>query len=71
MPRVPTTKMVDASKYSVSGNHWPGELRDLRKTTSAFEFRPAFFGADSKTRIFYEYVVFKLSISFSQFLLQR
>ena len=42
MPLVPTTKMVDARKYSVSGNHWPGEPRDLLKTTSTFEFRPAF-----------------------------
>ena len=54
--------------YSVSGNHWPGEPRDLRKTTSARKFRPA-FGATSKTRIFYKYVVFKHSSSlFTQFL---
>ena len=66
MPLDPTTKMADARKYSVSGNHWPGEPRDLLKTKPAFEFRPAFFGADSKTRIFYKH-----SISFSQFLLQR
>ena len=71
MPVVPTTKMADAHKYSVSGNHWPGELCDLLKTTSTFEFGPAFFGADSKRRIFYKYVVFKHSISFTQFLLQR
>ena len=56
MPLVPTTKMAGARKCSVSGNHWP---RDLLKTTSAFEFRSEFFGADSKTRIFYKYVVFK------------
>ena len=43
MPLVPVTKMADASKYSVSGNHWPGEPH---------EFRPAFFGADSKTHVF-------------------
>ena len=49
--------------YSVSGNHWPGEPRDLRKATSARKFRPA-FGATSKTRIFYKYVVFKHSFSF-------
>ena len=49
--------------YSVLGNHWPGEPRDLRKTTSARKFRPA-FGATSKTRIFYKYVVFKHSFSF-------
>ena len=49
--------------YSVLGNHWPGEPRDLRKTTSARKFRPA-FGATSKTRIFYKYVVFKHSSSF-------
>ena len=49
--------------YSVSGNHWPGEPRDLRKTTSARKFRPA-FGATSKIRIFYKYVVFKHSSSF-------
>ena len=48
--------------YSVSGNHWPGEPRDLLKTTSARKFRPA-FGATSKTRIFYKYVVFKHSYS--------
>ena len=53
--------------YSVSGNHWPGEPRDL---TSARKFRPA-FGAFSKTRIFYKYVVFKHSFSFFQFPLQR
>ena len=62
--------MADARKYSVSGIHCPGEPRDLFKTTSLFEFRPAFLGADSKTRIFYKYVVFKQSISFSQFQLQ-
>ena len=49
--------------YSVSGNHWPEEPRDLRKTTSAPKFRPA-FGATSKTRIFYKYVAFKHSFSF-------
>ena len=49
--------------YSVSGNHWPGEPRDLRKTMSAHKFRPA-FGATSKTYIFYKYVVFKHSSSF-------
>ena len=42
MPLVPTTKMADARKYSVSRNHWPGEPRDMLKTTSPFEFRPAF-----------------------------
>ena len=53
--------------YSVSGNHWPGEPRDMRKTTFARKFRLAIFGAISKTRIFYKYVVFKHSFSFSQF----
>ena len=48
--------------YSVSGNHWPGEPRDLLKTTSARKFRPA-LGATSKTRIFHKYVVFKHSFS--------
>ena len=58
--------------YSVSGNHWPGEQRDMHKTTSARKFRLAgFFLAISKTCIFYKYVVFKHSISFSQFPLQR
>ena len=28
IPLVPETKMADAHKYSVSGNHWPGEPRD-------------------------------------------
>ena len=28
MPLVPETKMADAHKYSISGNHWPGEPRD-------------------------------------------
>ena len=28
MPLVPEIKMADASKYSLSGNHWPGEPRD-------------------------------------------
>ena len=50
--------------YSVLGNHWPGEPRDLRKTTPAHKFRLA-FGAISKIRIFYKYVVFKHSFSFS------
>ena len=49
--------------YSVSENHWPGEPLDLRKTTSARKFRPA-FGTTSKTRIFYKYVVFKHSSPF-------
>ena len=35
------------------------------------KLRPAFFGADSKTRIFYKYIVFKHSFSFTQFPLQR
>ena len=52
--------------YSISGNHWPGDPRDLRKTTSAHKFRPA-EGATSKTRIFYKYVVFTLAL-FTQFL---
>ena len=56
--------------YSVSGNHWPGEPCDMHKTTSVRKFCPA-FGAISKTRIFYKYVVFKHSFSFSQFPLQR
>ena len=41
--------------YLLSGNHWPGEPRDLRKTTSARKFRPA-FGATSKTRTHYKYI---------------
>ena len=56
--------------YSVSGNHWPGEPRNLRKTPSARKFRPA-FGATSKTRIFYKYVVFKHSSSFYTIFSQR
>ena len=56
--------------YSISRNHWPGEPRDLRKTTSARKFRPA-FGATSKTRIFYKYVVFKHSSSFYTISSQR
>ena len=28
MPLVPETKMADARKYSVLGNHWPGEPHD-------------------------------------------
>ena len=35
------------------------------------KFRPASFGADSKTRIFYKYVIFKHSFSFSQFPLRH
>ena len=42
MPLVPTTKMADARKYSVSVNHWPGETRDLLKTTSRLNFVPRF-----------------------------
>ena len=34
-------------------------------------FAPCFFGANSKTQIFYNYVIFKHSICFSQFPLQR
>ena len=56
--------------YSVSGNHWLGEPHDLRKTTSARKFRPA-FGAISKTRIFYKYVVFKHTLSFYPISSQR
>ena len=56
--------------YSVSGNHWPGEPRDLLRTTSARKYRPA-FGATSKTRIFYKYVVFKHSSSFYPISSQR
>ena len=52
--------------YSVSGTHWPGEPRDMLKTTSAHKFRPA-FGVTSKTCIFYKYVVFKHSFSFYNF----
>ena len=66
MPLVLTTKMA-AHTYSVSGNHWPREPRDLRKTTSAHKFCPA-FGATSKTCIFYKYIVFKHSSSFTQIL---
>ena len=65
MPLVPTTKMADAHKYSVSGNHWPGEPRDqCLKLRPHLNFVPRFFGADSKTRIFYKYFVFKHSVSF-------
>ena len=53
--------------YSVSENHWPGEPCDLLKITSTRKFRPA-FGATFKTHIFYKYVVFKHSFSFTQFL---
>ena len=56
--------------YSVSGNHWPGEHVTCVKLRPR-KFCPAFFGADSKTRIFYKYVVFKHSFSFTQFPLQR
>ena len=42
MPLVTPTNMAEAHKYSVSGNHWQGEPRDLLKTTSTFKFRPAF-----------------------------
>ena len=59
MPLVPTTKMADAHIFSLGKplariTTWP---------TSACKFRPA-FGATSKTRIFYKYVVFKHSFSF-------
>ena len=71
MPLVPETKMADEHKQPVSGNHWLGEPRDYcLKSTSSFEFRPAFFEVDSKTRIFYKYFVFNHSFSFSQFQLQ-
>ena len=58
MPLVPTTKMAD-------------ETIGQKNHVTCVNLRPAFFGADSKTRIFYKYVVFKHSFSFSQFLLQR
>ena len=49
MPLVPT-KMVDA-QYSVSGNHWPGEPRDMSKTTSARKFKSCVFEPPTK-RVF-------------------
>ena len=43
MPLVPTTKMADARKYSVSGNHWPGEPRDqCLKSRPHLNFVPRF-----------------------------
>ena len=50
--------------YSVPGNHWSGEPCDLLKTMSVRKFRLAYFGADSKTCIFYKYIVLKHSCSF-------
>ena len=50
--------------YSVPGNHWPGEPRVLLKAMSARKFRPP-FGATSKIRIFYKYVVIKHTFSLS------
>ena len=48
-----------------------GQENHVTCVKPAFKFRPAFFGSDSKIRIFYKYVVFKHSFSFSQFPLQR
>ena len=43
MPLVPETKMADARKKSVSGTHWPGELRgQCSKLRHPLQFRPAF-----------------------------
>ena len=56
MPLVPETKMADARKQSVSGTHWPGELRDpCSKLRLQLQFRPAFFWAHNMTRILYKY----------------
>ena len=43
MPLVPETKMADAHKQSVSGNHWPGEPRDqCLKLRPPLNFAPRF-----------------------------
>ena len=43
MPLVPETKIADARKQSVLGTHWAWRTTWLvPKTTSSFEFRPAF-----------------------------
>ena len=60
MPLFPETKMADAHKQSVSGNYCPGEPRDqCLKLRPHLNFVPRFLGADSKTRIFYKYLIFK------------
>ena len=43
MPLVPETKMADTRKQSVSGTHWPRELRgQCSKLRPPLQFRPAF-----------------------------
>ena len=45
MPLVPETKMTDAHKYLVSGNHWPGESRNqCLKLRPHLNFDPRFLG---------------------------
>ena len=61
MPLFPETKMADARKYSVSGNHWPGEPRDqCLKVRPHLNFAPR---SVFWSRIFYKYFVFKHTLS--------
>ena len=44
MPLVPETKMADAHKQSVTGNHWPGEPRgQCLKLRPHLNFIPRFW----------------------------
>ena len=44
MPLVPETKMADTCKYSVLGNHWPGELHgQCLKLRPLWNFVPHFW----------------------------
>ena len=61
MPLVPETKMADARKHSVSGTTW-SEL----KTTSAFQFHPAFLEL-TPWHILYKYFFSQHFFSFSHF----
>ena len=71
MPLVPETKMADARKYSVSGNHLTGEPHDQSlKLRSHLNFVLRFWSRFQDKYFFNKYFVFKHSFSFSQFHLQ-
>ena len=70
MPLVPETKMADAHKQSVSGNHWPAEQRgQYLKPRPHLNFVLRFWSRFQDT-YFYKCFVFKHSFSFPHFHLQ-
>ena len=66
MPLVPETKMADARKQSVSGNHWPGEPRgQCLKLRPLFHFRPAFLEPTPGQEFSINTLIFQHSLSLS------